>query len=386
MAVIVDGHLDVAMNALLHERDQTLPVAALHQREAGGAPDERGTAMVSLPELKQAGVVLFVGTVIARAKAWIDPTRAIGRSDLDYPDPAMAHAAAQGQLAYYEYLARAGHINLITSAEMLDAHMRRALAPGAVANDASLGCLLMMEGADPIVEPAEVHRWHAQGLRCLSLAHFGHSRYAAGTPSRDPNSAEKDGPLSALGVELLEHMNELTMALDLTHLSDTSFFQAIDRFDGPVCATHANCRSLAPSPRQLTDRQLKLIIERDGVIGVVGHAGMIKAHADGPSIKPGDVGLRHLADHVDHICQLAGSARHVAIGSDLDGGFGRETTPADLQQYRDLHALGPLLAQRGFSESDQHAFFYENWWRFYRRVLQEEKTTEDTENTESTQK
>jgi membrane dipeptidase len=203
----------------------------------------------------------------------------------------------------------------------------------------------------------------------LSLAHFGHSRYAAGTPARDPTSGEKDGPLSDLGLELLDVMSGLTIALDLTHLGDTSFAQAIDRFEGPVCVTHANCRALADAPRQLSDRQLKAIIERGGVIGVVLHSGMIRWAGKNQSANPGDVTLRHLADHIDHLCQLAGSARHVALGSDLDGGFGRATTPGDFNQYRDLHALSPLLEKRGLSDADRRGFFYENWWRFYREVL-----------------
>jgi membrane dipeptidase len=377
MPVIADGHLDVAMNALLYERDQTQPVAALRQRESAGVSDDRGTAMVTLPELQSAGVALIVGTVIARAKSWVDPSRVIARSDLDYPDAGMAHAAAQGQLSYYHHLERAGLLRLITDAAALDQHMRQATGPRTDRDaEPPVGCILMMEGADPLVTPDAVHGWHAQGLRCLSLAHFGHGRYAAGTPARDPNSFEKDGPLSALGVELLEQMNALSMALDLTHLSDTSFFQAIDRFAGPVCATHANCRSLASTPRQLTHRQLKLIIERDGVIGVVLHAGMIRPGEGEPKRKPGDVSLRDLADHIDHICQLAGSAEHVAIGSDLDGGFGRETTPADVSDYRDLHQLAPLLAKRGFSETDQHNFFHGNWWRFYRRVMSGEERSQ----------
>jgi len=384
MPVIIDGHLDLAMNALLHERDQTQPLSAIHQREAGGVADDRGTAMVTLPELREAGVAVVIATLIARAKPWIDPSRAIQRADLDYPEPTMACAAAQGQLAYYQALARRGHLRLITRPATLDRHMHQAASPAVDASEPPpIGCILMMEGADPILEPEDVHRWHEQGLRCLSLAHFGHSRFAAGTPSREPDSFEKDGPLSSLGHELLRQMNELSIALDLTHLGDTSFFQAIDRFDGPVCATHANGRSLSPTPRQLTDKQLRLIIERDGVIGVVAHAGMIRASPSGEGTRPGDVGLRHLADHVDHICQLAGDARHVALGSDLDGGFGREATPADLDKYRDLHALTDMLRQRGFSDDDVAGFFHANWWRFYKQVL-ERDTTEQPATTKTT--
>lgn len=363
---IFDGHLDVAMNALLYERDQTLPVEKLRRREAGGAGDDRGGAMVSLPELRGAGVAVIVGTLIARAKPWVNPARKILRNDLDYPDASMAYAAAQGQLAYYRLLESRGLLRIITDAASLDEHLRAWQSPRRSSEPLPVGVILLMEGADPIVEPQQVRAWWSQGLRVLGLAHFGHSRYAAGTPSRDPSSPEQDGSLTLLGLELLKHMRELPIALDLTHLSDTSFYQAVDAFDGPVCASHSNCRSIAPGPRQLSDRQIRLIVERDGVIGVAMHYAMIR---QGQGLKAADVRLGHVAEHIDHICQLAGSARHVALGTDLDGGFGAEATPADLQSYADLHQLAPLLSQRGFDEADVAAFFHGNWLRFFRRTL-----------------
>jgi membrane dipeptidase len=381
MMPIIDGHLDIAMNALLHERDQTLPLGRIHQREAGGVAADRGEAMVTLPQLRQTGVALAVGSVIARCKPWVDPSRTIQRDDLDYPEPAMAYAAAQGQLAYYQQLQRQGELELVTEPAQLDRLIEAAIARSLdQPATGPLGLILMMEGADAIVEPEQVRDWHSQGLRCLSLAHFGHSRYAAGTPSKDPTSHEKDGPLSDRGRALLDAMNELTIALDLTHLGDTSFAQAIDRFEGPVCATHANCRTLANAPRQLSDRQLKAIIARDGVIGVALAVNMIRCDQSGELADRSRVQLRHLANHIDHICQLAGSAKHVALGTDLDGGFGREGTPADFEQYGDLHSLGPLLEKRGFSEADRRAFFFENWWQFYRRVLSGEDQQQRSEN------
>ncbi|MEX0886263.1 MAG: membrane dipeptidase [Phycisphaeraceae bacterium] len=400
MAVLFDGHLDLAMNALLYERDQTLSIPALRKREARPNADDRGIATVTLPELRRCGVAAVVATLIARAKPWVDPARRIGRMDLDYPDARMAYAAAQGQLAYYRLLEAQGELRIMTTAGALARQFEQAArvepaldvaGPGGAtgrsagttgglpANTGATGgpptraapepgVILLMEGADPIVEPAQVHAWHAAGLRALALAHYGHSRYAAGTPSPDPTGREQDGPLTELGVALLREARELPLAIDLSHLSDTSFYQVIDTWPGRVCASHTNCRALVPHPRQFSDEQIKLIVERDGVIGMVMYAGMIRPLArDGG--RPVDVRLAHVVEHVDHVCQLAGSAKHVALGTDLDGGFGAEATPGDLQRYEDLTRLEPMLRDRGFDDADVAGFFHGNWLRFYSEVL-----------------
>lgn len=370
MMRMIDGHLDVAMNALLYERDQLLPVAAQRRREIKGVVDDRGIATVGLPDLRQAGVAVFVGTLIARCKPWVDPGRPIARIDLDYPDATLAHAAAHGQLAYYRLLESRGELRIITSRAALEAHLEQwaAIETGPTPGEPPIGVILLMEGADPIVDPEDIVTWHGQGLRVLALAHYGHSRYAAGTPSRDPASHEKDGPLTPLGVALLKHANKLPIAVDLSHLSDASFFQTFDTFDGPVCASHTNCRALADTPRQFTDEQIRLIVQRGGVIGLALYKGMIRWGSDGEPPRAA-VRLRHLIEHVDHICQLAGSAAHVALGTDLDGGFGLEATPADMETYGDLHKLGPMLRERGLSDDDVAGFFHGNWRRFYAEAL-----------------
>ena len=363
--LIFDGHLDLAMNALLHERDQTLSVAALRQREAAGVDDTRGIATVSLPELRQAGVAVVAATLIVRVKANLDPGRSLRRDTLDYPDASMAYAVAQGQLAYYRLLEKRGEIRILTDLPSLDAHLADWQRVDTTVKP--IGVMLLMEGADPIVQPAQIHEWAADGLRILGLAHYGRGRYAAGTPSLDPTSPEQDGPLSPIAYELLEQMAKLPIALDLTHLGDTSFMQAIDAFDGPTCASHSNCRALADTVRQLTDEQIKRITQRDGVIGMAMHKAMIHWPGDNPLRSA--VSLAQVIEHIDHICQLAGSAAHVALGTDLDGGFGSEACPHDLNDYRDLHKLAPMLADRGFSDADIAGFFHGNWLRFYRQVL-----------------
>lgn len=368
--LIFDGHLDVSMNALEYERDQTLRVEQVRQREVGDIADGRGTCMVTLPELRRGGTSVFVGTVIARAKPWVKADRKLTRGG-DWPSQDMAYGIAQGQLAYYRRMEQRRELRMIRDRAALDAHWQQWEQEDAAASG-PVGMILMMEGADPIVEPGQVGEWFEQGLRCLSLAHFGHSHYAAGTPPREPSEGpggEQDAPLTDSGRALLREMASLPMALDLTHLSDQSFAEAIDLHAGPVCATHANCRALVHTPRQLTDEQIRLIVERDGVIGTAIHNGMLRPNIDDRQAPRDSVSLSHVVDHVMHICELAGSANHVAIGSDLDGGYGRNETPRELDTHANLHRLAPLLAERGFSQGDLARFFGDNWLRFYRRVL-----------------
>ena len=169
-----------------------------------------------------------------------------------------------------------------------------------------------MEGADPIVAPEQARLWWGDGLRMIGLAHDGPSAYAFGTGSA--------GPLTDKGRALLQEMDQLGVMLDVSHLTDESFHEALNRFQGPVLASHSNCRALVPGDRQLDDTMIRLMIERDGVIGAVMDAWMLQ-----PDWVRGETTNEHLtleavADQIDHVCQLAGNSRHAAIGTDLDGG------------------------------------------------------------------
>ena len=157
-------------------------------------------------------------------------------------------------------------------------------------------------------------------------------------------------------------MQRLGVILDLTHLSDPAFWEALSHYDGPVIASHQNCRTLVPQQRQFDDDQLKEIFQRDGVIGAAFDIWMLK-----PGFKIGDpnddVSLEAVVDHIDYVCQLAGNARHAAIGTDLDGGFGREQSPHDLDTIADLQKIPNLLRNRGYAETDIEGIMHGNWLR-----------------------
>ena len=359
MRPLIDSHLDLAWSALYFNRDLLASVAEVRRSEQGMTDElSRGRNTLTLPELRRARVGLCVATVLARGGPGQPERAGWKRTDLDYRNPLIAYSHAKGQLAYYRLLEQQGHLRLITTRAELQVHWDAwCKAP----EKTPLGIILSMEGADPIVEPAQVQAWWAEGLRAVGPVHYGRSQYAFGT--------SMDGPLSLAGVELLRQFMRVGMILDVTHLSDQSFFQALDIYSGPVLASHHNCRALVPGDRQFSDEQLQLLIRRDAVIGTAFDAWMLYPGWKRGETPPAVVSMEAAADHLDHICQLAGSARHCAFGTDLDGGFGAEQTPGDLDTISDIHKLEAILSRRGYSDSDIDAIFFCNWLRFFSQAL-----------------
>jgi len=223
--------------------------------------------------------------------------------------------------------------------------------------------VLSLEGADSMVTLKHLERAVGYGLRAIGPAHYGPGTYAPGT--------EADGPLSPQGRELVREMDRLKLIMDCTHLADEAFWEAVKFFHGPIWASHQNCRALVPGVRQFSDEQLKVIIERGGVVGAALDTWMmIPGWRKGVS-KPEEMGvtLEHMVNHIDHVCQLAGNARHAGVGTDLDGGFGREQSPADIDTIADLQKLPDLLAKRGFSAPDIELVLHGNFLRVLREHL-----------------
>jgi membrane dipeptidase len=356
--LIVDAHLDLSMNAMQWNRDLLASVYTIRAREKNTPGKGRGQGTVAYPEMRRGRVALCFATLIARSTGHPEP-------HIDFASTAQAFGSAQGQLAYYRALERQGHVRIITDRRGLDAHMAeweawdRAHPPDAGDADAAppLGFVLSAESADPILEPADLGAWHAQGLRAIGLAHYGPGRYAGGTST--------EAGLSDAGVALLAEMRRHGTLLDLTHSSDEAFWETLDRWDGPVLASHNNCRAIVPHQRQYSDEQIRAIAARDGVIGVALDCWMLRAgwrHGDSNET----VGLADAAAHIDHICQVTGTAGYVAIGTDLDGGFGREGSPHDLDTIVDLQRLPALLESRGCGREDVAGIMHGNWLRFLR--------------------
>lgn len=355
--LLVDAHLDLGMNALKWDRDLTQEVTTIRAQEAGVPGKGRALGTVSLPELRRGRVAFCVATTVARSTGTPAP-------GVDFRSPAQAHAMAQGHLAYYRALERLGLARVVTEHTAL-AELREAWTvweqQGAASDAPPIGFVLSMESADPVLSPGDLGEWHALGVRLIGPAHYGPGRYAGGTGV--------ETGLTDLGRDLLREMESLDIGLDVTHLSDRAFWEALEVFAGPVIASHNNCRSLVPHQRQLDDAQLRALIERDGVVGGALDTWMLEpGWVKGQSNNRGIL-LDRVCEHIDHVCQLAGDARHAGIGSDLDGGFGREQSPIDLDTVADLQRLAGNLGARGYSETDVAAILHGNWLRTFERVL-----------------
>ncbi len=359
MKPIIDAHLDLAINALGLNRDITGPLDEVNRVETGVTDHKcRGGATVTLPEMRRGAVAVCSATVLGRHRPNVFPSGGFARHDIDYATPEMAHAAGLAQVAYYDVLESQGLLRYLNTAQDLEQHMDRWRA---APERTPLGIILSMEGSDPILSPEWVDFWWDRGLRFASLVHYGSGRYAAGT--------ETEGGVTEDGRALLRAFESRGMALDLSHLADEAFFEALDAFGGPVLASHNNCRALVPGQRQFSDPQIRRIVERGGVIGVACDAWMLYPGWIKGSTKPEVVSMEALADHVDYICQVAGTSLHAAIGSDLDGLYGTEQTPRDLKRISDLQKLDALLTDRGYREIDVERVFFGNWLRFFASAL-----------------
>ena len=349
---IIDSHLDLAMNAIEWNRDLRKSVAEIREREKNmrDKPD-RGNNTVSLPELRKGKIGLVVATQIAR---YVAP----GNELPGYHSPEIAWGITQAQLAWYRAMEEVNEMVQITTAQQFNEHIALWLDESVSDDNKPIGYILSLEGADSLINLHYLEKAYAYGLRACGPAHYGPGRYAPGTGM--------SGGLTDAGRQLVKEMDNLRMILDVTHLTDEGFKEALSLFKGPVWASHHNCRSLVDNQRQLTDDQIKILIERKAVIGGVMDTWMLVNDwvrgVDEPYKRGAN--LEKLIDHYDHICQLAGNSDHVAIGSDLDGAYGKEQSPYDIDTIADLQQLQELLSKRGYDEEDITKIFYKNWMRF----------------------
>jgi membrane dipeptidase len=352
--LIVDSHLDLAFSALQINRDLTMPAATVRTHDPVATARAFGSCTTTLPELRRGKVGIVCATVMSR----LDPNDRWTRTGM-YTQ-AQCYGVGSGHYHYYVGLERLGLARLIRTRQALDETVAAWAEPTA---DTPIGLVLAMESADPILDPDNVEEWRQRGLRLVSISHYGTGAYCHGTGT--------EGGLFDRGRALLEALRAAGIIVDLTHTTDQAFWEILDAYDGPVAASHHCCRALVPGQRQLTDDMIRAIAARDGVIGAACDAWMLDPgwQREVPACDQITAAtLATVADHMDHVCQVTGTARHAGIGSDLDGGYGYEQSPRDLNTIADLQSLGGIFARRGYAEPDIAAVMGGNWIRLLRQT------------------
>lgn len=369
MRLIVDSHEDLAWNILSFGRDYTRAARETRALEAGSLTVERnGDTLLGWPDYQRGRVAVVFATLFASpARHLVGQWERLFYQDSDYES---AHRIYRQELETYHRLADShpDKFSLLASRADLERildHWREVHPhPRSQPEGHPVGLLPLMEGADAIRRPPELAAWWDLGLRAIGPAWAG-TRYCGGT--------KEPGPLTDEGRALLKVMADFPFLLDLSHMDEPAALEALDLYAGPVAVTHGNCLALlqgSESNRHVSDRLLRGLIERGGVIGLVPYNTFLKVgwlRASGSRRE--EVSLSSLADHIDHVCQLAGNVRHAAIGSDFDGGFGLQSVPPEIDTIADLHKLTDFLQPRGYSEADIDAILGGNWLRYLQENL-----------------
>lgn len=353
--LIVDAHQDIAYNALGYGRDYRKSAWDHREREKGAY----ARATIGLPDALLGRVGLIFATLFTEPYRKNSTLSKPPFYVPEYKTPQQAHDFAMQQLDYYRKLADEDpRVRLVLTQGDL-AEVEASWADGTTGEDHLHGLVILMENGDPIIEPKQFEEWYERGVRLVGPAWMA-SRYCGGTGA--------PGGLTALGYELMEQLAGYNAILDVSHMAEKSFYDAIDAYEGIVVASHSNPRKFRNTDRHLTDDMILRLAERDGVMGVVLFNRFL-SETWTPSDPNERVTLATVVSAIDHVCQLTGSSAHVGIGSDFDGGFGADSIPDELETTGDLHLIGKALADKGYSTDDVNAIMGGNFLRKLRECL-----------------
>jgi membrane dipeptidase len=359
--IILDAHLDIAMNHVCYGRDFRNPTWVTRRKEnkfPGHPFDPIGVATVGLPDLILGRVAVICATLWAMPAHM--PNIPLGDQKVVYETPRQAHDIAMRQLDYYHRLEDEDpHIKIIRTQADLDAVLATWTHDSPLENR-QVGMIILMEGADPILEPQQVEEWYERDVRMVGPA-WAQTRYSGGTAY--------PGGLSSLGHELLEHMADLNMIVDLSHLAEEAYLEVIDRYPGALLATHSNPRRFVNTDRHLSDDMIRRLAERDSVMGIVPYNVFLLQGWLSERDRKGDVSVSKVLDMIDHVCQVTGSSRHVGLGTDWDGGFGSDSIPVPFDSHIELWNMGDYLQKRGYSDEDVSNILSGNFLRILRQGL-----------------
>jgi membrane dipeptidase len=347
--IILDAHQDIAFNQMVFNRDYRQSALTHREHESSEIPP----ATIGLPDALLGRVALVFGTLFAAPDGKF--MQSMGMEG--YTTPKEAYQQAMKQMDYYQRLAdEDDRVRLVRTQADLDAVLAT-WDDDTGTGDHKQGLVILMEGADPIIEPQQFAEWYERGVRIVGTA-WGQTRYSGGTGA--------PGGLTTAGRDLLNVMADFNAILDLSHMAEQAFYESLDAYPGPIIASHSNPRRFYNSDRHLSDEMIQRLAERDGVMGVVLYNRFLSdnwSHGDRP------LSISVVLDAIDHICQVAGDARHVGIGSDFDGGFGADSIPEEIDTVGDLSEIAAGLRQRGYDETHIQQIMSDNMLRKLREGL-----------------
>lgn len=352
MTYFIDAHEDMACSALTFNRDLCISAQETRNKEKGTKIPVWGHGDTTLgwPDYQRGKVGLVFATIFTAPEKFRD-----GDWDLVcFKDSSEAEKLMHQQVDYYHHLCE-DHPDKYQL--VLNQHdLKSVLEPWEkqLPGEHPVGLVMLMEGADGLSTPGKLEEFHERGLRMVGPA-WGGTRYFGGT--------REDIEFSKESLQLLDAIASLEMPLDISHMRENGALAAMDHFDGPVFASHANALALlkgSESPRHFTDTTIRRVFERGGVIGVVLFNMFLSTEWNFNSARE-LVTLKTVAEQIDYYCQLSGSSKQVAIGSDFDGGFGYPNIPLELDTIADVQKLGDVLKEMGYTAEDVENIFHRNW-------------------------
>lgn len=357
--ILIDAHEDLAYAAISYNRDYTKSSTDIRMVEQfTDIPTWNGHAMLGYADWQKANVGIIFSTLFVMPRRY----QTGDWEKVVYKNFQEAKTLLQQQVDFY-YRLEGNHPEkfiLLRNNSQYQNHWESLQKSSQ--NSYPIGLVLLMEGAEGLHHPEEIEEWYDKGVRIVGPAWAG-GKYSGGM--YEPGKLTNEGRL------LLEIMLDLGMALDIAHMSEQAVFQALEIFEGPVLSSHANAKSLLNGlggERHLSDPIIRRIAERDGVMGVMPYNQFLVTNWT-KSFARDKVTLEHYVNHIDHICQMTGSANHVAIGTDFDGGFGFPEVPFELLSIGDLPQVSDILATRGYNQDEINAIFALNWKRILDRIF-----------------
>ncbi len=363
MHLMIDAHQDLAYNIMNFDRNYTLSAAEIREAEVGTIiPAINGDSLLGWQDYQRGQVAVLFATIFA-----CPASHKVGNWDKTlYRTPLEANKIYRKQLDIYNRLVdeHPDKYQMIFTQTELDECLERwkSSANNNLENTYPVGIVLLIEGAEGILDPGELYEWWESGIRIIGPA-WSRTRFCGGT--RAP------GPVTREGWELFEVMSEIGFGLDISHMSETASIEVLDGYKGPLLASHANSRAVLKAEdndRHLSHMQIQRLVERQGIIGIIPHNPFLTSRWEKSSPR-NTVSLANVVEHIDHICQVSGNALHVGFGTDFDGGFGLQSVPAEIDTIADLQKVATGLTGMGYTDIEIDNIFSNNWKGLLKRIL-----------------